>query len=115
MYWSRSRRGVGVSTRRTARKRLCRTQQAVWRWGHSKRHAPWQYQYQQLGQTFRGHCQSCGLRGHVRRREAVRRSAEQAWRYGLSRRRSQRPIDGETFPQRLATSGLPTPTIVHTI
>ena len=48
--WSRSRRGFGGSKRRTARKRLCRTQQALWRWGHIKRHAPMQSQSQQLCQ-----------------------------------------------------------------
>ena len=48
--WSRSRRGLWVIKRRTARKRLCRTKKSLWRWGHVHRHAPLQYQYQQLGQ-----------------------------------------------------------------
>ena len=49
-YWSRSRRGFGGIQRRTARQRLWRTKQSLWRWGHSNRHAPLTSQYQQLCQ-----------------------------------------------------------------
>jgi len=55
------------------------------------------------------------MRGNVRLREEVRRYAEKAWRDWLSRRRSQSPIDWETFQKLLATSVLPTPKIVHNI
>ena len=48
--WSRSRRGFWVIKRRTARKRLGRTKQSLWRWCHVNRHAPLKDQYQQLGQ-----------------------------------------------------------------
>ena len=48
--WTQSRRGFGAIKRRTARKRLCRTKTSWWRWGRSTRHAPLQYQYQQLCQ-----------------------------------------------------------------
>jgi len=113
--WSRSRRGFGVIKRRTARQRLCRTKQSLWRWCRINRHAPLQDQSQQLCQKFRGPLQSCGIRGHVRLREEVRRYAEKAWRYGLRRRRSKSPIDWAKFQKRLATYVLPTPEIVHTI
>lgn len=46
-YWSKSRWGLWVIKRRTARKRLCRTKESLCRGCHSKRHAPLQYQYQQ--------------------------------------------------------------------
>jgi len=48
-YWTQSRPGFWVIKRRTARKRLRRTQQSLWRWWRSHRHAPLQYQYQRLG------------------------------------------------------------------
>jgi group II intron reverse transcriptase/maturase len=114
-YWSRSRRGFWVIKRRTARKRLCRTQKSWWRWCHINRHAPLQYQYQQLGQKLRGPFQSFGIRGNFRLLEEVRRYAEKAWRYWLSRRSSKSPIDWEKFQKLLATYGLPTPKIVHNI
>jgi RNA-directed DNA polymerase len=114
-YWSRSRRGFWVSKRRTARKRLCRTKKSLWRWCHINRHAPLQYQYQQLGQKLRGHFQYFGIRGNFRLLEEVRRYAEKAWRYWLSRRSSKSPINWEKFQKLLATYVLPTPKIVHTI
>jgi hypothetical protein len=52
---------------------------------------------------------------HLRLLEDVRRSAERAWRYWLSRRRSNRAMGWEPFQRRLQTSVLPTPKIVHTI
>jgi RNA-directed DNA polymerase len=111
--WSRSRRGVGVIKRRLARKRLCRTKKSLWRWCHSHHHAPLPYPYQQLCQKVRGHLQSCGIRGHCRLLEAVRRSAEQAWRYGRSRHSRKSPSNGAKCQKRRATDGLPIPKIVH--
>jgi len=47
--------------------------------------------------------------------EAVLRSAEKAWRYGLSRRSSTSAIGWEKFQQLLETYVLPPPRIVHNI
>jgi hypothetical protein len=101
--WSRTRRGFWGIKRRTARKRLCRTKKSLWRWGHLNRHAPLQDQYQQLCQKLCGHFQYFGIRGNVRLLEEVRRYAEKAWRYGLSRRSSKSPIDWEKFQKLLTT------------
>jgi hypothetical protein len=114
-YWARTRRGFWVIKRRTARKRLQRTQQALWQWCRHNRHAPLQYQYRMLCAKRRGHCRSYGMRGHFPLLENVRRDAEKAWRYWLSRRSSKRAIDWETFQKLLAISVLPTPKIVHNI
>jgi hypothetical protein len=110
-----SRRGVGVITRRTASTRLRRTQQAWWRWGRAKRHAPVPDQDPRLGRKWRGPCRSSGLRGHCRLRAEVRRCAEQAWRSWLSRRRRTRAIGWEPCPPLRKTDVLPTPPIVHHI
>jgi RNA-directed DNA polymerase len=93
--WAQSRRGFWVIQRRTARKRLRRTQQALWRWCRATRHAPVKYQYQRLGLKLRGPLRYDGIRGNFRLREEVRRYAEQAWRYWLSRRRSNSAIGWE--------------------
>jgi hypothetical protein len=61
---------------------------------------------------LRGHFRSDGSRGHVPLLETVRRYAEQAWRYWLSRRSSTSAIDWEQFQKLLALSSLPTPKIV---
>lgn len=114
-YWTKSRQGFWVIKRRTARKRLRRTKQALWRWLRHHRHAPLQYPYQMLGAKLRGHFQYYGIRGNFRLLEEVRRYAEKAWRYWLRRRSGTRSVGWEKFEKLLQTYVLPTPRIVHTI
>jgi RNA-directed DNA polymerase len=114
-YWAKSRRGFWVIKRRTARKRLRRTQKALWRWCRANRHAPVKYQYQMLCLKLRGHFRYYGIRGNFRLLEEVRRYAERAWRYWLSRRSSKSAIGWGKFQRLLRTYVLPTPKIVHTI
>jgi hypothetical protein len=110
---TQSRRDFWVSTRRTASTRLRRTKKALWRWCRTNRHAPLTYHYQMRCLQLRGHCRYDGMRGHCRLLEEVLRVAEQAWRYGLSRRSSKRAIGWEKFQPLLQTDVLPTPKIVH--
>jgi len=114
-YWARTRRGFWAIKRRTARKRLRRTQKALWQWCRHHRHAPLPYQYQMLCAKLRGHYQYYGIRGNFPLLENVRRYAEKAWRYWLSRRSSKSAIDWEKFQKLLVIYVLPTPKIVHTI
>ena len=114
-YWARTRRGFWVIKRRTARKRLRRAQQALWQWCRHNRHAPLQYQYRRLCVKLRGHFRYYGIRGNFPLLENVRRYAEKAWRYWLSRRSSKSAMDWEKFQKLLATYVLPTPKIVHNI
>ena len=114
-YWTNSRQGAWVIKRRTARKRLRRTKQALWRWCRTNRHAPLKDQYQRLSLKLRGHFQSYGIRGNFRLLEVIHHYTEKAWRYWLSRRRRKSAIRWETFQQLLETSVLPIPRIVHNI
>jgi len=114
-YWTKSRRGYWVIKRRTARKRLRRTKKALWRWCRANRHAPLKDQYRMLCLKLRGHFQYYGIRGNFRLLDEVRRHAEKAWRYWLSRRSSKSAIGWEKFQRLLQTYVLPTPKIVHTI
>ena len=101
--------------RRTASKRLRRTKKSLWRWCRTNRHAPLQYQYQMLGSKLRGPFQYYGIRGNCRLLEEVRRFAEKAWRYWLSRRSSKKAIGWEKCEKLMQTYILPIPRIVHTI
>jgi RNA-directed DNA polymerase len=114
-YWAKSRRGFWVIKRRTARKRLRRTQKALWRGCRANRHAPVKYPYQMLCLKLRGHFRYYGIRGNFRLLEEVRRYAEKAWRYWLSRRSSKSAIGWEKFQRLLQTDVLPTPKIVPII
>ncbi len=113
--WARTRRGFGVSTRSTARTRLRRTQQAWWPWCRHNRHAPLPYQYRMLCAQRRGHFRDDGIRGHFPLLANVRRPAEQAWRYGWSRRSSKKALDWEKVQKLLALDIVPLPQIVHNI
>ena len=114
-YWTKSRQGFWVMKRRTARKRLRRTKKSLWRWCRNNRHAPLQYQYQMLCAKLRGHYQYYGIRGNFRLLEEVRRSAERAWRYWLSRRSSKSAIGWKKFWKLMQTYILPISRIVHNI
>ena len=113
--WTKSRRGFWVIQRRTASKRLRRTKKSLWRWCRSNRHAPLHYQYQMLCSKLRGHFQDYGMQGNFRLLEEVRRFAERAWRYWLSRRRSKSALKWDKFAKLMRTSILPIPRIVHNI
>jgi RNA-directed DNA polymerase len=114
-YWAKSRRGYWVIKRRTASKRLRRTQKSLWRGCRTNRHTSVKYQYQMLCLKLRGHFQYYGIRGNFRLLEEGRRSAEKAWWYWLSRRSSKSAIRWEKFQTLLETYVLPTPEIVHSI
>ena len=85
----------------------------MWKFPH--RHAPLKYQYRMLCSKLRGHFQYYGIRGNFRLLEEVRRFAEKAWRYWLSRRSSKKAIGWEKFAKLMQTYILPIPRIVHTI
>jgi hypothetical protein len=104
-----------VIKRRTARKRLRRTKQSLWRWCHANRHAPVTYQYPMLCLKLRGPFRYYGMRGHSRRLEEGRRYARETWRYWLSRWSSKRSSSGETCEKLQKTSVLPIPQIVPNI
>jgi RNA-directed DNA polymerase len=113
--WTKSRRGLWVINRRTARKRLRRTKKSRWRWCRANRHAPVQDQHQMLGLKLRGPFRYYGIRGNYRLLEEGRRYASKAWRYWWSRRSSKSSIRWEKFEKLLETPVRPTPKIVHTI
>jgi len=71
--WARTRRGFWVIKRRTARKRLRRTQKALWQWCRHNRHAPLPYQYRMLCVKRRGHFRYDGIRGNCPLLANVRR------------------------------------------
>jgi RNA-directed DNA polymerase len=113
--WAQSRWGFWVIKRRTASKRLRRTKKSLWRWCRTNRYAPLKYQYQMLCLKLQGHFRYESIRGNCRLLEDVRRFAEKAWRYWLSRRSRKSALSWEQCQRRLQPSVLPTPKIVHTI
>ncbi|HEV8711636.1 MAG TPA: hypothetical protein VGX03_02265 [Candidatus Binatia bacterium] len=79
-YWAQSRLGTWVLKRKTAKKRVRRTKQALWRWCRHNRHRPLQEQYQQLGLKLQGHYPYYSIRGNYRALESVFAGVRKAWR-----------------------------------
>jgi hypothetical protein len=64
---------------------------------------------------LRGHFRYYGVRGNFRLLEEVRRHAEKAWQYWLSRRSSKSALRWEKLRKLLETYVLPIPKIVHNV
>jgi RNA-directed DNA polymerase len=114
-YWAKSRRGVWVIKRRTARKRLRRAKKSLWQWCRSNRHRPLKEQHRILCHKLRGHFQYYAIRDNSWRLEAIFMHAKKAWRYWLSRRSNKSYISWEKFERVLLTYPLPRPRILHGI
>lgn len=113
-FWDRSRRGYWVIKRKTAKKRLRRTMQALWQWCRDHRHRPLPEQHQALSQKLRGHYQYFGIRGNYKMLEVVMEHTEKAWRQWLGRR-STRRMSWDRFERIRELFPLPKPRIVHAI
>jgi group II intron reverse transcriptase/maturase len=108
-YWARSRRGYWVIKRKTARNRQRRAQKALWEWCRRNRHLPIPEQHQQLCLKLKGHFLYYYVRGNYRPMERLRRFAEKAWRFWLSRRSQRGSINWEKFGRLLKVFPLPKP------
>ena len=114
-YWARTRRGYWVIKRKTARKKVRKTVQALWTWCRNNRHMDLAGQHRILCSKLRGHFQYFGVRCNMRAMEAVRHHAERAWKYWLHRRSSKKAMSWEKFEALRSCMPLPTPKIIHSM
>jgi hypothetical protein len=114
-YWARSRRGYWVIKRKTARKKVRKTVQALWSWCRDHRHVDLVKQHRILSSKLRGHFQYFGVRCNMRAMEAVLHHAQRGWQYWLKRRSSKHAMNWEHFAALLERLPLPTPKIVHDV
>lgn len=87
-YVGKDRQGRYLVKRKTARKRLHRSLQALKAWCRTHRHKPLAWQWEKLSLQLRGHYAYYGIRGNFRSLEQFR---YQVWKYWCQslRRRSQ--------------------------
>jgi group II intron reverse transcriptase/maturase len=114
-YWARSRKGNWVIKRKTARKKVRKTVQALWTWCRNNRHKDLAKQHQILCSKLRGHFQYFGVRCNMRAMQAVLHHAQRGWKYWLHRRSSRNAMDWEKFAALLARLPLQAPRIVHVV
>jgi RNA-directed DNA polymerase len=114
-YWGKSRRGLFVIWRKTAKSRFRRALRATAEWCRTYRHAPIEVQHAALCRKFRGHCAYYGLTGNARALVLFRYMMLQTWRKWL-RRRSNKARKGWGWWDRLIERyPLPPARVVHSI
>jgi group II intron reverse transcriptase/maturase len=114
-YWARSRNGNWVIKRKTARKKVRKTVQALWIWCRNNRHKDLAKQHRILCSKLRGHYQYFGVRCNIRAMEAVLHHARRGWRFWLNRRSSKKALNWEKFEALLERMPLPRPYIIHNV
>ncbi len=112
--WKRSRRGVWVVIRKTARKRLARALQRVSQYCRRHRHDALRDQHQYLCRFLRGHYAYYGILGNARGIATFAYQVRRLWHKWLKRRNGLRRLTWTKFNEMLKRLVLPAPRIVHT-
>jgi RNA-directed DNA polymerase len=86
-YWARSRTGHWWRACQPRRARLRRAKTSIDDWCRRHRHGSIQAQHAARHRRRRGHCNSCGVRGHYNRRMRLVDATQRAWDQWLRRRR----------------------------
>jgi RNA-directed DNA polymerase len=113
-FWARSRKGIWVIRRKTARDRFRRAVRKIGRWCRFNRHLPIAKQHQQLCAKLRGLDAYYGVTGNWDSLKRLRWAVMRAW-YRWLHRRSQRGLGWEMFFRMLERLPLPPPRIHHQI
>jgi RNA-directed DNA polymerase len=112
-YWGRSRQGLWVVKRKTAKSRLKRALAALTEWCRKNLHLPIREQHQKLTQKLRGHYGYYGIIGNAECLQKVREATRRIWRHNLSRRRRGSPLSWATFVRLEKRYSLPLARVVH--
>ena len=113
-YWGRSRRGLWVVKRKTAKDRYCRALRRIAAWCRRHRHAPVVWQHAQLSRQLYGHYAYYGVTGNARSLARFLHCVERVWRTWLSRR-SNAKLPWPRFVRLLQRYPLPPIRVVHSV
>jgi RNA-directed DNA polymerase len=111
-YWGRSRQGVWVVKRKTAKSRLKRALAALSEWCRNL-HRPIREQHQKLMQKLRGHYGYYGIIGNYSSLQDFREAVRGIWRRRLSRRRRDGDVTWSEFYRLEQRYSLPRARVVH--
>ncbi len=114
-YWGKSRRGRWVLWRKTMRKRLTRSLQAISQWCRNKLHEPLREQVAQLGRKLKGHFGYYGLTGNMEALQRFRWETIKRWRKWLARRGDPQGMPWARMHRLLNFFYLPEARVVHSI
>lgn len=114
-YWGRSRRGEWVVKRKTASSRLTRSLRSIGEWCRKHMHWPLPEQHETLRAKVRGHYAYYGITGNHKSLSTFLLQVHRRWRYWLSRRNRERPMNWDRFNLLLERYPLPAPVVVHPV
>ena len=112
-YWAKSRRGILVVKRKTAKNRLARSLKAMKEWLRSARHEPIGTQHKLLCLKLRGHFQYYGITGNSRALSGFLYRVMYIWFKWLRRRSWKGRRTWEWYLALLKRFPLPKPVPVH--
>ena len=112
-FWARSRRGIWVVKRKTAKDRLSRALRGINRWCQKNRHRPLMEQWRTLNRKLKGHYAYFGITGNLQCLEAFRTAVMIRWRYWLARRSQKGRMPWRRFFQLLKVFPLAEPRIQY--
>jgi RNA-directed DNA polymerase len=114
-YWGKSRKGVPVIKRKTARDRFTRSLRSIAQWCRRNRHVPVRDQWQILTLKLRGHFNYYGVTGNADSLERFAQEVRRVWRKWLDRRSQRAKMDWDRFKELLKRYALPKPLVAHSV
>ncbi len=113
-FWGRSRKGLWVIKRKTAKGRFKRGLKAIATWCHEAKHRPVKEQHRILWQKLKGHFAYYGITGNALWLDRFRNQVRRTWRKALARR-SQTGMPWERFAKLEIRFPLPPAIAVHSV
>jgi RNA-directed DNA polymerase len=112
-YWGKSKKGITVVKRKTAKKKLCRAIETINQWCKKNRHEDVVVQWNTLCQKLSGHYGYFGITPNSRGVNAFYEQVKRVWRKWLNRRNRNNEMSWEKFQKLLKRYPLSKPRIVH--
>ena len=112
-YWGRSRKGHPVVQRKTSKRSLRRSVQAISQWCRRHCHLPLREQQRVLSLKLIGHYRYFGITGNYRQLGRFARCVQLQWRRWLGRRSNSKRMTWERFNRLWQQYALPRPRIYH--
>jgi hypothetical protein len=110
-YRAHSRKGYWRMWCKTRRASLRRAKQAIYDWGRRHRHQPVEAQHAALGRRLRGHCNDCGVSGHLQSLRHLVEATQRAWDKWRCRRSQRKRLTWARLTDLLRQKPLPHPRI----
>jgi RNA-directed DNA polymerase len=114
-YWGKSRKGVFVVKKKTAKDRFRRSMMKIDEWCRRNRHMKIAQQHEKLRLKVKGHYGYYGVTGNIGALKRFRMGVERTWRKWLNRRSSGRHMPWDRFKRLLERYPLPPPCVVHSV